>query len=91
MERSGARPSACLVRVVLTEDPGGQAHTRAYFCTDPRRTVAEILTAYTHRWTPAFIFTTRSRPWDSKIRKRLVAPPDGMPVPKEASRPAAER
>jgi len=39
-----------LVRVVLTKDPRGQAQTRAYFCTDPRRSAVEILTAYTHRW-----------------------------------------
>lgn len=39
-----------LVRVVLTKDPRGQAQTRAYFCTNPRRSVVEILTAYTHRW-----------------------------------------
>ena len=39
-----------LVRVVLTKDPKGQAQTRAYFCTDPRRSAVEILIAYTHRW-----------------------------------------
>lgn len=39
-----------LVRLVITKDPKGQAQTRAYFCTDPKRSVAAILITYAHRW-----------------------------------------
>jgi hypothetical protein len=38
------------VRVVLTRDPKGRWKDRAYFCTDPRRPMDEILTCYANRW-----------------------------------------
>lgn len=38
------------VRVVVTKDPKGRAKPRAYFCTDPARSVEEILQTYAQRW-----------------------------------------
>ncbi|MFQ5515868.1 MAG: transposase [Myxococcota bacterium] len=38
------------VKVVLTQDPKGQARTQAYFCTDPQRSVTRILAGYAKRW-----------------------------------------
>jgi len=38
------------VRVVLTRDPQGRWADRAYFCTDPERSVEQILARYAHRW-----------------------------------------
>lgn len=38
------------VRVVLTRDPKGRWSDRAYFCTDPDRSVEQILERYSHRW-----------------------------------------
>lgn len=38
------------VRVVVTKDPRGRAKPRAYFCTDPTRSVEEILQTYAQRW-----------------------------------------
>ena len=39
-----------MVRVVLTRDPKGRWEDRAYFCTDPDRSVEQILERYSHRW-----------------------------------------
>lgn len=39
-----------LVRVVVTKDPRGRAAPRAFFCTDPERSVEEILTVFAARW-----------------------------------------
>jgi hypothetical protein len=39
-----------LVRVVLTRDPKGRWKDRAYFCTDPERSVEAVLQRYAHRW-----------------------------------------
>ena len=38
------------VRWVLTRDPTGRAETRAFVCSDPQQTAAEILTWYAMRW-----------------------------------------
>ncbi|MHC4491001.1 MAG: IS701 family transposase, partial [Planctomycetota bacterium] len=38
------------VRVVVTKDPKGRAKPKAYFCTDPARSVEEILQTYAQRW-----------------------------------------
>jgi hypothetical protein len=38
------------VRWVLTRDPAGRAETRAFVCSDPQQTAAEILTWYAMRW-----------------------------------------
>lgn len=43
---AGSRP----VRVVVTKDPRGRARPRAYFCTDPERSVEQILQTYAQRW-----------------------------------------
>jgi hypothetical protein len=39
-----------LVRVVVTRDPRRRFKDRAFFATDPDLSVAEILTAFSHRW-----------------------------------------
>jgi hypothetical protein len=38
------------VRIVVTKDPRGRARPRAYFCTDPERSVEQILQTYAQRW-----------------------------------------
>ena len=43
---AGAR----LGRMVLTRDPRGRISDRAYFCTDPDRSLQEILVAFSRRW-----------------------------------------
>ncbi len=43
---AGTRP----VRVVLTHDPSGRLKDRAFFCTDPSRSVQEILGLFARRW-----------------------------------------
>lgn len=39
-----------LVRMVITRDPRGRAEKRAYFSTDPRMSVTEILERFARRW-----------------------------------------
>jgi hypothetical protein len=41
---------ARLVRMIVTRDPKGRAEDRAYFCTDPNMTAAEILERFARRW-----------------------------------------
>jgi len=38
------------VRIVVTRDPKGRAKPKAFFCTDPARSVEEILQTYAQRW-----------------------------------------
>lgn len=38
------------VRRVLTRDPAGRAETRAFVCSDPQQSAAQILTWYAMRW-----------------------------------------
>jgi hypothetical protein len=39
-----------IVRMIVTRDPKGRIEDRAYFCTDPDRSVADILSLYARRW-----------------------------------------
>ncbi len=39
-----------LVRMVVTRDPTGRIEDRTYFCTDARRSVADILIQFARRW-----------------------------------------
>lgn len=39
-----------LVRMVLTRDPKGRIEERAYFCTDPDRSIEQILMLFACRW-----------------------------------------
>ena len=47
------RPAGCVIRVVLVDEPAGW---RAYFCTDPAATVADILTAVADRFSLEITF-----------------------------------
>jgi len=49
------------VRWVLTRDPAGRAETRAFVCSDPARTAAEILTWYAMRWAVEVTFAETRR------------------------------
>jgi DDE superfamily endonuclease len=49
------------VRWVLTRDPAGRAETRAFVCSDPQRTAAEILTWYAMRWAVEVTFAETRR------------------------------
>lgn len=49
------------VRWVLTKDPAGQAETRVFVCSDPERTVSEILTWYAMRWAGEVTFAETRR------------------------------
>jgi hypothetical protein len=49
------------VRRVLTRDPAGCAETRAFVCSDPQRTAAEILTWYAMRWAVEVTFAETRR------------------------------
>ena len=49
------------VRWVLTRDPAGRAETRAFVCSDPQRTAAEILTWYAMRWAVEVTFVETRR------------------------------
>src|SRR5262249_29074320 len=47
------RPAGGVIRVVLVDEPTGW---RAYFCTDPAATVADILTTVADRFSPEITF-----------------------------------
>jgi hypothetical protein len=49
------------VRWVLARDPAGRAETRAFVCSDPARTAAEILTWYAMRWAVEVTFAETRR------------------------------
>jgi hypothetical protein len=49
------------VRWVLTRDPVGRAETRAFVCSDPQRSAAQILTWYAMRWAVEVTFQESRR------------------------------
>src|SRR5918998_6500765 len=49
------------VRWVLTRDPDGRAETRAFVCSDPQRSAAQILTWYAMRWAAEVTFQESRR------------------------------
>jgi hypothetical protein len=49
------------VRWVLTRDPAGRAETRAFVCSDPQQSAAQILTWYAMRWAVEVTFQESRR------------------------------
>ena len=49
------------VRWVLTRDPAGRAETRAFVCSDPHQSAAQILTWYAMRWAAEVTFQESRR------------------------------
>jgi hypothetical protein len=49
------------VRWVLTRDPAGRAETRAFVCSDPQQSAAQILTWYAMRWAAEVTFQEARR------------------------------
>jgi len=49
------------VRWVLTRDPVGRAETRAFVCSDPQQSAAQILTWYAMRWAAEVTFQESRR------------------------------
>lgn len=49
------------VRWVLTRDPAGRAETRAFVCSDPQQSAAQILTWYAMRWAAEVTFQESRR------------------------------